>query len=40
MQPKTLQTMLGHSKIEVTMSIYVHVMKDTKNKEMENVAMP
>lgn len=38
MQPKTLQTILGHSKIDVTMGIYVHVMEDTKNKEMENVA--
>lgn len=37
MQPKTLQEILGHSKINVTMDIYVHVMKDRKNKEMSNV---
>lgn len=37
MQPKTLQEILGHSKINVTMDIYVHVMEDKKNKEMSNV---
>ncbi len=37
MQPKTLQTILGHSKIDVTMNIYVHVMEKTKNAEMKNV---
>lgn len=37
MQPKTLQEILGHSNINITMDIYVHVMKDRKNKEMSNV---
>ena len=37
MQPKTLQEILGHSKINVTMDVYVHVMEDRKNKEMSNV---
>ncbi|MCM1064261.1 MAG: site-specific integrase [Eubacterium sp.] len=38
MMPKTLQVILGHSKINVTMEIYVHVMEDTKVKEMDVVA--
>lgn len=37
MQPKTLQVILGHSSIDVTMDIYVHVMENTKNKEMKRV---
>ena len=35
MRPKTLQTILGHSKIEVTMNLYVHVTEDSKADEME-----
>jgi len=37
MQPKTLQEILGHASIEMTMDIYVHVMKDTKLKEMSEI---
>lgn len=37
MRPKTLQDILGHASIEMTMNIYVHVMKDTKLKEMSEI---
>lgn len=37
MQPKTLQTVLGHSSIDMSMNVYVHVMEDTKIREMESV---
>lgn len=35
MRPKTLQSILGHSKIEMTMNLYVHVTEDSKIEEME-----
>jgi integrase len=35
--PKTLQTILGHSNISMTMDLYTHVMEDTKRKEMDNL---
>lgn len=35
MKPKTLQMILGHSKISMTMDLYVHVTEDEKKKEME-----
>lgn len=34
MKPKTLQSILGHSKINITMDIYVHVTKEELSKEM------
>lgn len=37
MRPKTLQDILGHASIEMTMDIYVHVMKDTKLEEMSEI---
>lgn len=37
MRPKTLQTILGHSNINITMDIYVHVTDSEKIKEMESV---
>ena len=37
MQPKTLQEILGHAKIDITMNVYVHVMEDRKNREMSSV---
>ena len=37
MNPKTLQEILGHSDIKVTMNIYAHVMDTTKTAEMQNV---
>lgn len=35
MKPKTLQKILGHSKISMTMDLYVHVTDDEKEKEMK-----
>ncbi len=35
MKPKTLQMILGHSKISVTMDLYVHVTENEKEKEMK-----
>lgn len=37
MRPKTLQAILGHSKIEMTMNLYVHVTEDSKMEEMEMI---
>lgn len=37
MRPKTLQTLLGHSKISITMDLYVHVTDDEKKKEVEKI---
>lgn len=37
MNPKTLQEILGHSDIGVTMNVYAHVMDTTKAEEMQNV---
>ena len=37
MKPKTLQEILGHSDIGITMNLYCHVMDETKVKEMEQV---
>ncbi|SCY30535.1 Site-specific recombinase XerD [Lachnospiraceae bacterium XPB1003] len=38
MRPKTLQMLLGHSNIGITMNLYVHVTEDEKHKEVEKVA--
>lgn len=35
MKPKTLQEILGHSNIGITMNLYVHVTDEEKEKEME-----
>lgn len=37
MNPKTLQKILGHSSIGITMDLYVHVTEDEKRKEMEEI---
>lgn len=34
---KTLQTILGHAKISVTMDLYAHVLPDTKKNEMDRL---
>ena len=39
MQPKTLQEILGHSNIGITMNLYAHVMEDTKQNEMNQVVI-
>ena len=37
MQPKTLQEILGHKNISITLDLYCHVMEKTKVSEMNNV---
>lgn len=37
MRPKTLQTILGHSAIGMTMNLYVHVTDDEKVKEVRSI---
>lgn len=37
MNPKTLQAILGHSNINVTMDIYVHCTSDQKARELKNI---
>ena len=37
MKPKTLQTILGHSNIGITMNLYVHTTEDEKHKEIEKI---
>ena len=37
MRPKTLQKILGHSTLAITMDRYVHVVEDEQQKEMENI---
>lgn len=38
MKPKTLQKILGHSNIGITMNLYVHITEDEKQKEIDLVA--
>lgn len=37
MKPKTLQVILGHTKIETTLNTYVHVTKEYERTEIDNV---
>lgn len=37
MNPKTLQTIMGHANIGITMNLYAHVMESTKVEEMQKV---
>lgn len=37
MRPKTLQVILGHSNVGITMNLYVHVTEDEKAKEFEKI---
>lgn len=37
MQPKTLQEILGHTDISMTMNLYAHVMEETKIQQMQAV---
>lgn len=37
MRPKTLQIILGHSNVGITMNLYVHVTEDEKQKEVERI---
>ena len=34
MQPKTLQKILGHATLQMTMDLYVHVTDDRKQEEI------
>lgn len=38
MKPKTLQTILGHSNIGITMNLYVHTTEDEKIKEIDKIS--
>lgn len=38
MMPKTLQKILGHSNIGITMNLYVHITEEEKQKEIDKVA--
>lgn len=38
MKPKTLQTILGHSNIGITMNLYVHTTDEEKHKEIDRIA--
>jgi hypothetical protein len=38
MKPKTLQHILGHSNIGITMNLYVHITEDEKLREINLVA--
>ena len=38
MKPKTLQMLLGHSNIGITMNLYVHTTEEEKLEEIELVA--
>lgn len=37
MQPQVLKTIMGHSKLSITMDLYAHVLDDEKTKAMELV---
>lgn len=38
MKPKTLQAILGHSNIGITMNLYVHITDEQKHKEIDQIA--
>ena len=40
MKPKTLQRILGHSRLSTTMDLYVHVTDDEKASELKKVQFP
>lgn len=37
MRPKTLQVILGHANVGITMNLYAHVTEDEKMKEDEKI---
>ncbi|MFR5601174.1 MAG: tyrosine-type recombinase/integrase [Lachnospiraceae bacterium] len=39
MEPQVLKTILGHSKLSMTMDLYAHVLPDTKSKELQKIAV-
>ena len=38
MRPKTLQKLLGHNSLQMTMDLYCHVLEDTLKEEMAMIA--
>ena len=38
MEPQVLKTILGHSKMSMTMDLYAHVLPDTKSMEIQKIA--
>lgn len=38
MKPKTLQTIMGHANISITMNLYVHTTDDEKQREINRIA--
>lgn len=38
MNPKTLQTLLGHNSLQMTMELYCHVLDETLKEEMSTIA--
>lgn len=38
MLPKTLQKIMGHSNIGITMNLYVHTTEEQKHKEIDRIA--
>lgn len=38
MQPKTLQVIMGHSNISITLNLYTHVMQETKREQLAAVS--
>lgn len=36
-RPKTLQELLGHANISITMNLYVHVTEEEKEKEIKKL---
>lgn len=38
MEPQVLKTIMGHSKLSITMDLYAHVLMETKSKEMQKIA--
>ena len=38
MEPQVLKTILGHSKLSMTMDLYAHVLPDTKSREIQKIA--
>ena len=39
MLPKTLQELLGHSSLEMTMDLYTHVTEEMKQREDEKITL-
>ncbi|MCD7738714.1 MAG: hypothetical protein LUH58_06710 [Lachnospiraceae bacterium] len=38
MKPQVLKAIMGHSKLSITMDLYVHVLPDVKTREMKKIS--